>query len=95
MDSVSWVPGLMTRPRNGEWRRLIGCVAMLTSLPFSTIGTLLALQHPEGGFAGGPGQAAHLLPTYAAVCAFAVVGHPGEGGGWDSIDRYAHYSPRP
>ncbi|CDO76229.1 hypothetical protein BN946_scf184644.g3 [Trametes cinnabarina] len=52
-----------------------------------SIETLLALQHPDGGFSGGPGQAAHLLPTYAAVCAFAIVGRPGPGGGWDSIDR--------
>lgn len=59
---------------------------MLT-LRARTIETLLALQHPDGGFAGGPGQAAHLLPTYASVCAFAVVGRPGAGGGWDSIDR--------
>ncbi|PIL34579.1 hypothetical protein GSI_03358 [Ganoderma sinense ZZ0214-1] len=52
-----------------------------------TIETLLALQHPEGGFGGGPDQAAHLLATYAAVSAFAVVGRPGDGGGWDAIDR--------
>ncbi|KAI0628312.1 terpenoid cyclases/Protein prenyltransferase [Trametes polyzona] len=56
-----------------------------------SIETLLALQHPDGGFAGGPGQAAHLLPTYAAVCAFAIVGRPGEGGGWESIDRKKMY----
>ncbi|KAI1793727.1 terpenoid cyclases/Protein prenyltransferase [Ganoderma leucocontextum] len=56
-----------------------------------TIETLLALQHPDGGFAGGPGQAAHLLPTYAAISAFAVVGRPGEGGGWDAIDRKMMY----
>ncbi|OSC97259.1 terpenoid cyclases/Protein prenyltransferase [Trametes coccinea BRFM310] len=56
-----------------------------------TIETLLALQHPDGGFAGGPGQAAHLLPTYAAVCAFAIVGRPGPGGGWESIDRKKMY----
>ncbi|KAI0324706.1 terpenoid cyclases/Protein prenyltransferase [Cubamyces sp. BRFM 1775] len=56
-----------------------------------TIETLLALQHPEGGFSGGPGQAAHLLPTYAAVCAFAIVGRPGPGGGWESIDRQKMY----
>ncbi|KAI0738353.1 terpenoid cyclases/Protein prenyltransferase [Daedaleopsis nitida] len=56
-----------------------------------TVETLLALQHPDGGFAGGPGQAAHLLPTYAAVCAFAIVGRPGEGGGWDAIDRKKVY----
>ncbi|EIW52190.1 terpenoid cyclases/Protein prenyltransferase [Trametes versicolor FP-101664 SS1] len=56
-----------------------------------SIETLLALQHPDGGFAGGPGQAAHLLPTYAAVCSFAVVGRPSEGGGWESIDRKKMY----
>ncbi|KAI0750474.1 terpenoid cyclases/Protein prenyltransferase [Fomes fomentarius] len=53
--------------------------------------TLLALQHPDGGFGGGPGQAAHLLPTYASVCAFAIVGRPGDGGGWDAIDRKKLY----
>ncbi|KAI0668066.1 terpenoid cyclases/Protein prenyltransferase [Trametes maxima] len=56
-----------------------------------TVETLLALQHPDGGFAGGPGQAAHLLPTYAAVCSFAIAGRPGPGGGWDSIDRKKMY----
>jgi protein farnesyltransferase subunit beta len=45
-------------------------------------------QHPEGGFGGGPGQNAHLLPTYAAVCALSIVGRPGPDGGWDQIDRY-------
>lgn len=49
----------------------------------------MAWQHPEGGFGGGPGQAPHLLPTYAAVCALANVGRPGPGGGWDQIDRCA------
>lgn len=52
------------------------------------IDTVLATQHPDGGFGGGPGQLAHLLPTYAAVCALAVAGRPGPGGGWDDIDRY-------
>ena len=47
------------------------------------------MQHPDGGFAGGPGQVAHLLPTYAAVCSLAIVGRPGDGGGWDNIDRCA------
>ncbi|KZP13636.1 terpenoid cyclases/Protein prenyltransferase, partial [Athelia psychrophila] len=51
------------------------------------IDTGMAWQHPEGGFGGGPGQAAHLLPTYAAVCALANVGRSGPGGGWDQIDR--------
>lgn len=52
------------------------------------VDTLLALQHPQGGFCGGPGQAPHLLPTYAAICAFAIAGGPGENGGWEKIDRY-------
>ncbi|KAJ3482523.1 hypothetical protein NLI96_g6922 [Meripilus lineatus] len=56
-----------------------------------TTDTILALQHPNGGFAGGPGQAAHLLPTYASICALAIVGKPGEGGGWDQIDRKKCY----
>lgn len=55
---------------------------------FRAIDTILAAQHPEGGFGGGPHQAAHLLPTYASVCALAIVGRPGPGGGWDQIDRY-------
>jgi protein farnesyltransferase subunit beta len=37
---------------------------------------------------GGPGQSPHLLPTYAAVCALAMVGSPEPGGGWDEVDRY-------
>lgn len=51
------------------------------------IDTVMTWQHPDGGFGGGPGQAPHLLPTYAAVCALAIVGRPGPGGGWDQIDR--------
>lgn len=31
---------------------------------------------PNGGFGGGPGQEAHLAPTYAAVNALAIVGTP-------------------
>jgi protein farnesyltransferase subunit beta len=50
----------------------------------------MAWQHPEGGFGGGPGHAAHLLPTYAAVCALAIVGRPGPDGGWDQIDRLVY-----
>lgn len=52
-----------------------------------SIDTVLACQHPDGGFGGGPGQASHLLPTYAAVAALSIVGRPGAGGGWDQIDR--------
>ncbi|KAF7972312.1 hypothetical protein HWV62_5133 [Athelia sp. TMB] len=56
------------------------------------IDTVMAWQHPDGGFGGGPGQAPHLLPTYAAVCALANVGRPGPGGGWDQIDREKIYA---
>ncbi|KAH9474984.1 Protein farnesyltransferase subunit beta [Psilocybe cubensis] len=55
------------------------------------IDKVLAWQHPDGGFGGGPGQAAHLLPTYASVCILAIVGRPGPGGGWDQIDREKMY----
>ncbi|KAI0701087.1 terpenoid cyclases/protein prenyltransferase alpha-alpha toroid [Cytidiella melzeri] len=53
-----------------------------------TTDTLLAMQHPSGGFAGGPGQFPHLLPTYASVCALAIVGNEG----WDRIDREGLYN---
>jgi len=33
-------------------------------------------QDPCGGFAGGPGQLAHLAPTYAAVNALCILGTP-------------------
>ncbi|CAK5263324.1 unnamed protein product [Mycena citricolor] len=55
------------------------------------IDTLMAMQHPDGGFGGGPKQSAHLLPTYAAVSALAIVGRPGDNGGWDQIDRKKMY----
>ncbi|KAF7313263.1 Protein farnesyltransferase subunit beta [Mycena kentingensis (nom. inval.)] len=55
------------------------------------IDMLMACQHPGGGFGGGPKQAAHLLPTYAAVCALAIVGRAGDGGGWDQINRTKMY----
>ncbi|GLB42943.1 putative terpenoid cyclases protein prenyltransferase [Lyophyllum shimeji] len=55
------------------------------------IDKIMSAQHPDGGFGGGPGQAAHLLPTYASVCALAIVGRPGPGGGWDQIDRKKMY----
>ncbi|KAN0078041.1 Terpenoid cyclases/protein prenyltransferase alpha-alpha toroid [Tylopilus felleus] len=56
------------------------------------IDKILAWQHPDGGFGGGPGQAAHLLPTYASVCSLAIVGRPGPGGGWDQINREKLYA---
>ncbi|KAG6816896.1 hypothetical protein H0H87_001849 [Tephrocybe sp. NHM501043] len=55
------------------------------------INKILETQHPDGGFGGGPGQAAHLLPCYASVCALAIVGRPGAGGGWDEINRKKMY----
>ncbi|PFH45619.1 hypothetical protein AMATHDRAFT_77974 [Amanita thiersii Skay4041] len=57
-----------------------------------TIKKVLSLQHPDGGFGGGPGQSAHLLPTYAAVCTLAIAGRPGPDGGWDQIDRKKMYN---
>jgi prenyltransferase beta subunit len=56
------------------------------------IDTLITNQHPDGGFGGGPGQIPHLLPTYASVCALVIVGHPGEKGGWNQINRYVSLS---
>ncbi|KAI9444497.1 terpenoid cyclases/Protein prenyltransferase [Lactarius indigo] len=55
------------------------------------IDTIMRWQHPDGGFGGGPGQAAHLLATYASVCSLAIVGRPGPEGGWDQINREKLY----
>ena len=38
------------------------------------VGFLERCQDPSGGFAGGPGQVAHLAPTYAAVNALCILG---------------------
>ncbi|KAI0223397.1 Protein farnesyltransferase subunit beta [Lamellibrachia satsuma] len=35
---------------------------------------LARCQRPKGGFGGGPGQDAHLAPTYAAVSALCILG---------------------
>ena len=51
--------------------------------------TILRFQDPDGGFGGGPGQNAHLLSNYAAVCSLAIVGSGEEG--WDKIDRKKMY----
>lgn len=56
------------------------------------IDTIMHWQHPDGGFGGGPGQAAHSLATYAAVCSLAIVGRPGPEGGWDQINREKMYN---
>lgn len=74
--------------------------AIATLLSFQNLGT--------GGFGGGPNQVSHLMSTYAAVCALAIVGGPGtipnpqdidQGlsvevgrGGWDEIDRPRMYT---
>ncbi|KAF9071570.1 terpenoid cyclases/protein prenyltransferase alpha-alpha toroid [Rhodocollybia butyracea] len=51
--------------------------------------TVISMQDTSaGGFGGGPGQAAHLLPTYAAVCALAIAGSPSH---FAQIDRAALY----
>jgi hypothetical protein len=47
---------------------------------------LAACAAPGGGYGGGPGQMAHLAPTYAAVCALLTLG--GEAA-LASIDRAA------
>lgn len=72
------------------------------------IATLLSFQNKAtGGFGGGPDQIAHLMATYAAVSALAIIGGPGPAptaedvadgksievghGGWDAIDRTRMY----
>lgn len=52
--------------------------------------TILSFQHLRGGFGGGPGQDAHLLPTYASVCALAIVGANNKSV-WERIDRKGMY----
>lgn len=42
----------------------------------SVISFLKLCQHPDGGFGGGPGQDAHLAPTYAAVNALCILRTP-------------------
>lgn len=73
------------------------------------IASLLSFQNTAtGGFGGGPDQIAHLMATYAAVSALAIIGGPGPAptaedvadgksvevgrGGWDAIDRRRLYS---
>lgn len=45
-------------------------------------------QHPDGGFGGGPGQLAHLAPTYAAVAALVIAG---DEVAYRAADRSATY----
>ena len=62
----------------------------------NAVATLLSFQNKEtGGFGGGCNQISHLMASYAAVSALAIVGAPGHakesqdsgGAGWDDIDR--------
>lgn len=50
---------------------------------------LARCQSPSGGFAGGPGQHAHLAPTYAAVNALCIIGTEEA---YNVIDRYSRPS---
>ncbi len=44
----------------------------------AAVETLLSFQNKEtGGFGGGVGQVSHLMSTYAAISALAIVGAPG------------------
>lgn len=41
-----------------------------------TVQWLIKCRAPSGGFGGGPGQFAHLAPTYAAVNSLCMIGTP-------------------
>uniref|UniRef100_L7M4M2 Protein farnesyltransferase subunit beta n=1 Tax=Rhipicephalus pulchellus TaxID=72859 RepID=L7M4M2_RHIPC len=49
-------------------------VTLYSEMKTSIANFLGKCQHPEGGFSGGPGQEAHLAPTYAAVNALSILG---------------------
>ncbi|CEL97727.1 unnamed protein product [Vitrella brassicaformis CCMP3155] len=55
----------------------------------NVVSFLARCQHPDGGFGGGPGQLAHLAPTYACVAALMVIG--GEEA-YRCVDRGRLYS---
>lgn len=52
--------------------------------PSDVAAFLAACAAPGGGYGGGPGQMAHLAPTYAAVCALLTLGGREA---YESIDR--------
>lgn len=54
------------------------------SLKENAARTVLACQHPDGGFGGGSGQPGHLAGTYASLAALAVAGVPEA---WSLVDR--------
>jgi hypothetical protein len=45
---------------------LLGRSDEVAAMASGLIAVLSTCQHPDGGFAGGPGQQPHLAPTYAA-----------------------------
>jgi protein farnesyltransferase subunit beta len=68
-----------SRPWLTYWT--IHSLAILDALPSDEICSRVVnflgkCQSPKGGFCGGPGQAPHLAPTYAAINALATVGTP-------------------
>jgi protein farnesyltransferase subunit beta len=54
--------------------------------PDDVVAFLSACKAEGGGYGGGPGQMAHLAPTYAALCALMTLG--GEAA-YESVDRAA------
>lgn len=68
---------------------IINSLWVLDSMPedkiLSDVVKFLAqCQHEEGGYGGGPGQYAHLAPTYAAINVLALIG---TDEAYDSINR--------
>ena len=73
----------------GSRRSVPGSSSMASSSEYQmalyrAVVTVNHCQHPGGGYGGGPGQAAHLASTYAAVHALAILG---TDEAYDSIDR--------
>ncbi|CAJ0590175.1 unnamed protein product [Cylicocyclus nassatus] len=58
---------------------------------------LKTCQHPNGGFGGGPGQHAHLAPTYAAVMALASLQSEEalKAINLDNLSRFLHRMKQP
>ncbi|PIO77850.1 prenyltransferase and squalene oxidase repeat-containing domain protein, partial [Teladorsagia circumcincta] len=71
------------------------------SLPHNQKAEILAFlktcQHPDGGFGGGPGQYAHLAPTYASVMALASLQTEDALAAinLDSLSRFLHRMKQP
>lgn len=81
-----------SRPWLCYW--IIHSLAILDAIPSEQIlsravNFLSKCQAPSGGFCGGPGQAPHLAPTYAAINALATIG---TREAFDVIDRASLHS---